>query len=350
MNNTLIINTSNDKLEIVLQCQNQVFHMVLSSQSHHNETMLPAIDKMLTEHGFTIEQLNQLGVVVGPGSFTGIRVGVATIKAFRDSLGVPAKGINNLDYLFALATNQNKNCSTVAILGSRDSYFVATKVNDRVYKYERNLIKEELRQLAKNSPIGMFKADEDLDCFEVELDANVLLSCFEKSCDTSLVPVYYQLSQAESEKIKHSNFEICEAEVQDLIEISKLEQSSMLPNQINEQAFKNSILSKNHKLYVAKLAGEVIGFVCLELTDEVNIENIVVAKSYRNYGIGTKMLEFAYDFAKQNNFNALSLEVSENNITAYLLYKKFGFDKRRVRKNYYADGSSAIEMCMLVLK
>lgn len=348
--NNLIINTANAELEIVLQKGKEIRSKVLSSTSHHNETMLPAVDELLKENNISVNDLNQLGVIVGPGSFTGIRVGIATIKAFRDCLNVPAKGINNLDYLFALATSQNKNCSTVAILGSRDSYFVATLVNNRLYRYERNLTLNELKQLAKDSPVGMFKADSNLNSFAVKLDANVLIDCLNNSTDQTLVPVYYQLSQAESEKIKRGNFEIREAEVQDLIAVNKLEQSTNLPNKMAESDFENSILSKNHKLFVALLDGVVVGFVMLELTDEINIENLVVEKPYRNYGIGTKLLENVADFAKQNGFDGLSLEVSEANLTAYLLYQKFGFVLRRTRKNYYADGSAALEMCFNILK
>ncbi len=348
--NTLIINTANAELEIVLQKGSEIKPKILSSASHHNETMLPAVDELLKENNITVNDLNQLGVIVGPGSFTGIRVGIATIKAFRDCLNVSAKGINNLDYLFALATKQNKNCSTVAILGSRDSYFVATLVNGRLYRYERNLTLNELKQLAKDSPIGMFKVDSNLNSFAVKLDAEVLIDCLNKSTDQTLVPVYYQLSQAESEKIKRGNFEIREAEVQDLIAVNKLEQGTNLPNKMAESDFENSILSKNHKLFVALLDGVVVGFVMLELTDEANIENLVVEKTYRNYGIGTKLLEYVADFAHENGFDKLSLEVSESNITAYLLYQKFGFSLRRTRKNYYSDGSDAFEMCYNILK
>ena len=132
--NTLIINTANENLEIVLKKQDDIFCKILNSSSHHNETMLPAVDEILKQNNLNIKDVDKVGVVIGPGSFTGIRVGIATIKAFRDALNIEAKGINNLDYLFALASKQNKDCKTVAILGSKNSYFVATLVNGMVYK------------------------------------------------------------------------------------------------------------------------------------------------------------------------------------------------------------------------
>ena len=342
--NTLIINTANENLEIVLKKQDDIFCKILNSSSHHNETMLPAVDEILKQNNLNIKDVDKVGVVIGPGSFTGIRVGIATIKAFRDALNIEAKGINNLDYLFALASKQNKDCKTVAILGSKNSYFVATLVNGMVYKYERNLTKQELLDVAQGGVIGMFKYDSNLPCFEVELDAKVLLDCFEKSVDHALVPVYYQLSQGESEKIKRATLEIKEAEVQDLIEVCKIEQETNLPNKMNKSDFKSSILNPNHRLFVACLDKKIIGFMVVEMTDELNIENIVVKKEYRNYGIATRLLEYAKEFAESAKIDRLSLEVSKNNITAFLLYKKFGFEIRRVRKSYYLDGSDAFEM------
>ena len=50
------------------------------------------------------------------------------------------------------------------------------------------------------------------------------------------------------------------------------------------------------------------------------------------------------EYAKEVGITTLSLEVSSKNITAYLLYKKLGFVERRTRKNYYSDGTDAIEM------
>ena len=177
--NTLIINTANENLEIVLKVQNQVFCEVLVSKSHHNETMLPAIDQILKQHNLEIANISQLGVVIGPGSFTGIRVGIATIKAFRDSLNIEAKGINNLDYLFSLAASQNPECNTVAILGSKDSYFVATKVNGKLYKYERNLTGEELKHVAANTPIGKkyFSNWIKIFCWIALMQARIKLLC-----------------------------------------------------------------------------------------------------------------------------------------------------------------------------
>ena len=98
--NTLIINTANDELYIALKIENKVFSKSISSTLKHNELMLTKIDEILKEANVKIQDIDELGVVVGPGSFTGVRVGIATIKAFRDALNIKARGINNLKLLY----------------------------------------------------------------------------------------------------------------------------------------------------------------------------------------------------------------------------------------------------------
>ena len=344
MKTKLIVNTANDELILSLYYKGKVFSKVNNAKMHHNETMLPLIDELLYENSLKIGDIEEFGVVIGPGSFTGVRVGIATIKAFRDALNAKAKSINNLDLLFKLANAQNPDIDTVAILGSFNSYFVAKLINGVVYKYPRNLTKEELVEISENKQIGMYKADENLNCFVVDFDANVLLECYEESADETLVPVYYQLSQAESEKLKRGEIKIDEATIQDLEEIQDLEKESILNNPLNENDIRSALTDELYKTFKITHNGDFAGFVIVQITDEVNIVSVAVKKEFRNLGLATRLIEYVEKFTKEKGLSVVSLEVSDKNITAYLLYKKLGFKQRRVRKKYYSDGTDAIEM------
>lgn len=341
--NRLILNTANKELTILLEKNGKLFCETLNSSAHHNETMLPAVDMLLKKNKLTINKINELGIVIGPGSFTGIRVGVATIKAFRDALKIKAKGINNLDLLFNLATSQNKGTEVVAIKGSADSYFVARKVFDKVYKYTRNLTLKELAMLTKK-PIGVYENSGINNEFVVKFDADIMLNTFLNCTDESLMPVYYQLSQAEREKLNKGALKIAKASAKDVDAISLIETNSISVNTLTQQDLNSMQKDKNYKIYVAKFNDEIVGFIVLQLTDEVNIISIAVKSEFRNIGVGGKLIKKAESCAKLNKLSTLSLEVSKNNITAYLLYEKCGFKLRRTRKNYYADKSDCLEM------
>lgn len=62
----------------------------------HAERLIPMIDELLSESGLSLKDMTRVGVTVGPGSFTGIRVGVAAARGFALSLGIPAVGITTL--------------------------------------------------------------------------------------------------------------------------------------------------------------------------------------------------------------------------------------------------------------
>jgi tRNA threonylcarbamoyladenosine biosynthesis protein TsaB len=62
----------------------------------HAERLIPMIDEVLNQAGMTLPQMTRIAVTVGPGSFTGIRVGVAAARGFALSLGIPAVGVTTL--------------------------------------------------------------------------------------------------------------------------------------------------------------------------------------------------------------------------------------------------------------
>jgi tRNA threonylcarbamoyl adenosine modification protein YeaZ len=63
----------------------------------HGELLLPAIDRVLQEAGTALDRVTDVVVGVGPGPYTGLRVGLATAAAFGDALGVPVHGVCTLD-------------------------------------------------------------------------------------------------------------------------------------------------------------------------------------------------------------------------------------------------------------
>ncbi|MEU6175190.1 tRNA (adenosine(37)-N6)-threonylcarbamoyltransferase complex dimerization subunit type 1 TsaB [Streptantibioticus parmotrematis] len=65
----------------------------------HGELLLPSVDKVLAEAGASLSDVTGVVVGVGPGPYTGLRVGLVTAAAFGDTLGVPVHGLCTLDGL-----------------------------------------------------------------------------------------------------------------------------------------------------------------------------------------------------------------------------------------------------------
>lgn len=73
----------------------------LLSKETHSRRLLQALDYLLARAGISLQEIDCLALTVGPGSFTGIRIGLATIKGLAKSLQKPVIGISTLDALSA---------------------------------------------------------------------------------------------------------------------------------------------------------------------------------------------------------------------------------------------------------
>ncbi len=79
----------------------------------HAETALPLIDALLEENGVTIDQIDWFAVDIGPGSFTGVRIGVSLVNALAFATGKP---IIPVDALTTLAASAEETANPVCAL------------------------------------------------------------------------------------------------------------------------------------------------------------------------------------------------------------------------------------------
>ena len=74
-----------------------VAQYILNSGHTHSTTLLPMIRHMLETSGVPLANIDQMACSVGPGSFTGIRIGIATIKGLAFGTGKPCLGVSSLE-------------------------------------------------------------------------------------------------------------------------------------------------------------------------------------------------------------------------------------------------------------
>jgi len=70
---------------------------LLNVKATHTERLLPSIDRVLRDAGITLDQVEGLAVAVGPGSFTGLRIGLSTAKGLAAAAGKPLVGVSTLE-------------------------------------------------------------------------------------------------------------------------------------------------------------------------------------------------------------------------------------------------------------
>jgi tRNA threonylcarbamoyl adenosine modification protein YeaZ len=113
------------------------------------DVIFPLLEKLLADACIKTQDLTAIGAITGPGSFTGIRVGLSLAQGLADGLGVPAYGIDAFAALETLEARGEKLENIIFVLESkREELFV--KYHDKI----KMLRSEEILKLAdKNKTI-----------------------------------------------------------------------------------------------------------------------------------------------------------------------------------------------------
>lgn len=138
----LAIDTSSKICSVsILEDDHVILEKHTNDEKTHSQNLMPLIDTLFKETNLSLDDINLLACCQGPGSFTGIRIGIATIKAFSDAKNIPVIGITSLE---SLAYNITDTGLIVSLIDAK---------NDNVY-YSLFSNNGELY-----SKIGDFKSD-----------------------------------------------------------------------------------------------------------------------------------------------------------------------------------------------
>ena len=88
-----IVEVDNDKNFKIIAEENN------NDERTHSVKLMPMIDNIFKSSNLILDNIDLLACCLGPGSFTGIRIGIATVKAFADAKNIPTVGITSLESL-----------------------------------------------------------------------------------------------------------------------------------------------------------------------------------------------------------------------------------------------------------
>lgn len=202
----------------LLEDENCIKEIIVNDARNHSEKIMPVIEQILQETNLTLKDINLIVCDKGPGSFTGIRIGVGTVLAFQDSLNIPCVGISSLE---ALAYNVKQDGLICSLIDAKNNnlYFGLFKLENNEYTqigdFEFKTVSEIIDLLKQyQTPItfvgdgATFHKDfiqENFDnclfCEQNGLSSYSLgiagLNTYKKGIQTSLMPLYLRKSQAE---------------------------------------------------------------------------------------------------------------------------------------------------------
>lgn len=198
----------------------------------HSCTLLPMVENILKRCGLQFQDLDVIAVSQGPGSFTGIRIGISTVKGLCWATGKPAIGVSTLE---SIAWNANYTFDDNIVCCSMDAR------RNQVYNALFMIQEGRPYRLTKDRAIDLANLSEELKKYEKpilvlgdgsELCYNYLskeklavtlapeqsrfqnawgvcraASNYSPSSAANLLPVYLRLSQAERERLERLNKE-----------------------------------------------------------------------------------------------------------------------------------------------
>jgi len=108
----LAIDTAAPRLQLaLLRDGDRVDTLVEAMASGQAERLFPALDELLARRGATYADLTRIAVTTGPGSFTGLRIGLSAARGLGLALDIPVVGVPSL-----LALSLAARCDAIAVL------------------------------------------------------------------------------------------------------------------------------------------------------------------------------------------------------------------------------------------
>ncbi len=107
----LFIDTHSELITIGVQNNNKIYKKEKISEYNHSSLVLPLIKELFYENKIDIKEIKEIIVVNGPGSFTGIRIGLVIAKTMAYLLDIDIKTVSSLTaYLISNVSNEEKLC------------------------------------------------------------------------------------------------------------------------------------------------------------------------------------------------------------------------------------------------
>jgi tRNA threonylcarbamoyladenosine biosynthesis protein TsaB len=130
----LAIDTSSKVIHIALLNKSKIFSMEKDVRHGGYEDVLCLIKKVLTRNRVKIEDINCFGICVGPGSFTGIRIGLSLIKALAYSLNRPVVTYKSLDLSAWMLKDEFSGLLCILQDARRHNIYSAVYTNHKTFK------------------------------------------------------------------------------------------------------------------------------------------------------------------------------------------------------------------------
>ena len=125
MTTILAVDTSTEACSVALQIGNETIAQYADEPRSHSRLLMPMVQQVLAEAQTKVNQLDAIGVSIGPGSFTGLRIGFAAVQGMAYGADIPVVPVSTLE-LIAATYRRQQNIQAgdiITLLDARMSEF-----------------------------------------------------------------------------------------------------------------------------------------------------------------------------------------------------------------------------------
>ncbi|MBQ7348435.1 MAG: tRNA (adenosine(37)-N6)-threonylcarbamoyltransferase complex dimerization subunit type 1 TsaB [Clostridia bacterium] len=198
--NYLAIDTSGKNLTVIV-CKDGKTEYFFDPECgvNHSVSLMPQIESLCEKTGFDLEKADFFCAVVGAGSFTGIRIGVSTIKALCFAYQKPALSITSFD---TIAYNATGGKVLAVIDAGHNGFYVCGYEDLKVVLPPCYLLKDQLLRIKDDYRVLSSNQIDGINCETVSVLDGLINAINQKLGETledldALTPLYVRKSQAE---------------------------------------------------------------------------------------------------------------------------------------------------------
>ena len=328
------------------------------------ERLMAAVSEVLEEGGCNLRQVHAFAVVSGPGSFTGVRIGVAAVKGFAEAGDRPLVAVSRLAVLAGTASAPR---GSALLDAGRGEVYLGAYDSEGCWT-EQMLPLSAALQAAGNTEVlvcepALFAAcpEGSVRLLQPPSAEDILRAAVHamqsgSSADRALLDANYlrvpdaelALRALQSKGVTESSerFGIRSATEFDLPKVAALANRApgapaWTEGHYAEYARPDEPGSALRRVLLVAVAGaEIAGFLAgTVVCGEAELESVAVAPEFRRRGIGLALLDRFHQWCRDARAEAVRLEVRRSNVAAQALYRAAGYVVSGERARYYTHPS-----------
>ena len=317
----------------------------------HAERLAPMVDEVMRRSGIAFSQLNRIGVTVGPGTFTGVRIALSLARGFGVALSIPVTGLNSLR---AIAANAPGVPVAIAVDARNDELYAASYDAAGAELVAPSLIhRSEADKLCAGAAQVLGTG------FAAVTLPHTVQGDFPRA--SQFAPLVAAL---DPELAKPEPLYLRQPDIKPQYEVQKLTGKMRLAAALladmhaesfdepwDQASFSELLASPQSEALVIVHNGDPSGFVLFRrAADEAEVITIGIRPSFRRKGLGRALVGEMEKALLSHGTTQLFLEVAQSNAAARALYRRAGFHEAGRRKNYYQRAAGQTEDALVLRK